>query len=151
MWQCTSPVYPITGSDIVGRCAKKGSCDARTTAYIHTVSAPGCLQSSEPCLLTSRLRVAPWVFGFKLFSFSDSMGSVNLVPPNTDSTATFHAVQTGITKPDYLVFPTSCMGIRTGWRRRVSMTLHRAPTRHVHFRSQDFGQQNHAVACLVRT
>ena len=30
------------------------------------------------------------------------------------------------------------------------MVLHRSTTRHVYFRSQDFGQKNHVVTCLVR-
>ena len=46
MWQCTAPVYPSTGIDIVGCCMKKGSRDTHTTVYIHTSSAPGSL----PCM-----------------------------------------------------------------------------------------------------
>ena len=46
-WQCTVSVYPITGSDIVGCCTKKGTHDTRTTVYIHTDSVPGWLQSRD--------------------------------------------------------------------------------------------------------
>jgi hypothetical protein len=33
----------------------------------------------------------------------------------------------------------------------MPMVLHRAPTRHVHLRSEDFDQHHHEVTCLVRT
>ena len=50
-WQCTSPVYPIVGSDIVECCTKKGTCDTRVTSYcVHVrkrTNTPGSVRSSR--------------------------------------------------------------------------------------------------------